>query len=132
MDGLVLADFGLGEALLTVLEIFLFIAWFWILISVIGDLFSDHNVSGWGKALWTIVLILAPFLGVFVYLIARGGGMHERAMQRQTAAKQELDNYVRQTAQASPADELAKLAELKSKGTISDAEFERMKAKLVS
>ena len=113
-----LADFTFGQALLTVFEIFLFVAWFWILISVIGDLFSDHEVSGWGKALWTIGLILVPFFGVFVYLIARGGGMHERAMNRQIAAKKEFDNYVRQTATvASPVDELARLARPEGQGS---------------
>ena len=133
MSGLMLANFSLGDALLTVFEIFLFVAWFWILISVIGDLFADHEVSGWGKALWTIGLILVPFLGVFVYLIARGGSMHERAMNRQIEAKKEFDNYVRETATAaSPVDELARLADLKDKGAISQDEFERMKAKVVS
>src|SRR5213078_2835759 len=102
------------------------------LITVIGDLFSDHSVSGWGKAIWVLFLLFLPFLGVLIYLIARGGSMHERALKRQAAAKTEFDAYVRQTAGASPADELAKLAGLKEKGTISDAEFERMKAKLVA
>jgi ABC-type multidrug transport system fused ATPase/permease subunit len=127
-----LAEFTLGAALLTVLEIFLFMAWIWVLITVIGDLFSDHTVSGWGKAAWTIALILVPFLGVFVYLIARGGSMHERAVQRQANAQQQLDAYIRQTAATSPADELVKLAGLRDQGTISDAEFEQAKRKLLS
>jgi HAMP domain-containing protein len=128
-----LANFTLGSALLTVLEIFLFVAWIWVLIAVISDLFSDHQVSGWGKAGWCILLLLLPFLGVFIYLIARGGSMHERALKRQADAKHAFDAYVRQTAtSASPADELAKLADLRQQGAISDAEFEQAKARLLS
>jgi NADH:ubiquinone oxidoreductase subunit 6 (subunit J) len=127
----VLADFTLGAALLTVLEIFLFVAWIWVLITIIGDLFSDHEVSGWGKAAWAVLLILVPFLGVFIYLIARGGKMQERAIRRQAEAQKQFDSYIRQTAGASPADELAKLAELRDKGAISEADFERAKEKLL-
>jgi Phospholipase_D-nuclease N-terminal/Short C-terminal domain len=126
-----MASFGLGEALLTVLEIFLFVAWIWILVTVIGDLFSDHTVSGWGKAAWTLGLILVPFLGVFVYLIARGDGMHERAARRQAEARTQFESYIRQTA-ASPTDELAKLAELKDRGVLSESEFEGAKSRLLS
>src|SRR5215207_11325862 len=100
-----LADFTLGHALLTVLEIFLFVAWIWVLVTVIGDLFGDHEVSGWGKAAWTLALILVPFLGVFVYLIARGGGMAERQMKRAAAAQRQFDAYVRQAAASSPTGE---------------------------
>jgi Short C-terminal domain/Phospholipase_D-nuclease N-terminal len=127
-----LAEFTLGAALLTVLEIFLFMAWIWVLITVIGDLFGDHTVSGWGKAAWTFALILVPFLGVFVYLIARGGTMQERMIKRQADAQQQLDTYIRQTAATSPADELVKLAGLRDQGAISDAEFEQAKRKLLS
>lgn len=129
----VLADFTLGAAFLTVLEIFLFVAWIWVLITVIGDLFSDHSVSGWGKAGWCAVLILIPFLGVLIYLIARGGEMQERALKRQADAKRQLDSYVRETAAAaSPADELKKLAALRDQGAISEAEFEQAKGKVLS
>lgn len=127
-----LADYTFGQGLLTVIEIFLFVAWIWVLIAVFGDLFSDHNVSGWGKAGWCILLLLVPFLGVFIYLIARGGSMQERMVKRQADAQQQLDTYIRQAAAASPADELAKLADLQDKGTISTAEFEQAKAKLLS
>jgi len=127
MTDVVMASFGLGEALLTVLEIFLFIAWIWILVSVIGDLFSDHTVSGWGKAAWTIALVLLPFLGVFVYLIARGDGMHERAAKRQAEARNQFDTYIRQTASGSPTDELTKLADLRDRGVLSESEFEQAK-----
>jgi ABC-type multidrug transport system fused ATPase/permease subunit len=130
---MLIADFGLGEALLTVLEIFLLIAWFWILITVIGDLFRDHETSGWAKALWVFFLIFLPFLGVLIYLIARGDGMRERAAREQAEARKHMDAYIRETAGASsPADELAKLSELKDRGAISDAEFEQAKARILA
>ena len=127
-----LAEFTLGAALLTVLEIFLFVAWIWVLVTVISDLFSDHAVSGWGKAAWTFALILVPFLGVFIYLIARGGGMHERQMSRADAAQKQLDAYIRQASGSSPTSELETLAGLHSKGVLSDAEFEQAKQKLLA
>jgi len=127
-----LADFTLGAALLTVLEVFLFVAWIWVLISLFSDLFGDHTVSGWGKAAWTFLLFLVPFLGVLIYLIARGGGMHERAMNRAAAAQKQFDDYVRQTAGSSPAGELETLAGLHSKGVLSDSEFEQAKQKLLA
>jgi hypothetical protein len=132
MSYVVMADFGLGEALLTVLEIFLFVAWIWIVIAIISDLFSDHSVSGWGKGAWMILLVLVPFLGAFVYLIARGDGMHERAAKREAAARSQFETYVRQTAAGSPADDLVKLAELRDRGVLSEAEFEQAKSKLLS
>jgi hypothetical protein len=127
-----LADYTLGAALLTVLEIFLFIAWIWVLITIFSDLFSDHTVSGWGKAGWTFLLILVPFLGALIYLIARGGEMQERTLARQAEAKQQFDTYVRQTAGTSSADELAKLADLRDRGTISESEFEQAKRRLLT
>lgn len=127
-----LADFTLGHALLTVLEIFLFVAWIWVLISLFSDLFGDSSVSGWGKAAWTFLLFLVPFLGVLIYLIARGGGMQERAMARASAAQKQFDDYVRQTAGSSPASELETLAGLHSKGVLSDSEFEQAKQKLLA
>jgi hypothetical protein len=127
-----IAEYTFGQALLTVLEIFLLVAWFWILITIIGDLFRDHEMSGWGKAAWVLVLIVLPFLGTLIYLIARGEGMRERAMKEQAEARKHFDAYVRETAGSSPADELHKLSDLKDKGTISEAEFEQAKAKLLA
>jgi ABC-type multidrug transport system fused ATPase/permease subunit len=129
---LLIADYSLGDALLTVLEIFLLFAWFWILITVIGDLFRDHQISGWGKAGWVLLLIVLPFLGTLIYLIARGEGMRERAVKEQADMKKHMDAYIRETAESSPVDELHKLSELKDKGAISDAEFDRAKAKLLA
>jgi ABC-type multidrug transport system fused ATPase/permease subunit len=122
---LLIADYSLGDALLTVLEIFFLVVFFWILITIIGDLFRDHEMSGWGKAVWVLVLVILPFLGALIYLIARGEGMRERAAKEQADVRRHMDAYVRETAGSSPADELHKLNELKEKGVLSDAEFER-------
>lgn len=130
---MILADYTFGQGLLTVLEIFLFAAWLMVLFSIFGDLFRDHEVSGWGKAAWSLFLIFVPFLGSLIYLIARGGGMRERALAQQRDAQKELDAYVKQTAGgASTADELAKLANLHDEKKISDQEYEQAKAKIVS
>jgi ABC-type multidrug transport system fused ATPase/permease subunit len=130
---MVLADYTFGQGLLTVLEIFLFAAWLMVLFSVIGDLFRDHDLSGFAKAVWIIFLIFIPFLGVLVYLIARGEGMRERALAQRQAAQQQLDAYVRETAgSGSAADELAKLARLHDERKLSDQEFESAKRKIVS
>ncbi len=126
------ADINFGDLLLLVVEVFLFIAWIWILISIIGDLFRDHEMSGWGKALWILFLIVIPFLSALVYLIARGDGMRDRAIKAQTDAKAHFDEYVREQAATSPADELHKLNELKEKGALSEAEFDQAKARLLA
>ena len=128
---MIIADFTLGDALLTVLEIFLLVVWFWILIAILGDLFRDHELSGWWKAVWVFFLIFVPFLTALIYLIARGHGMRERSIKEQADVRKHFDSYVRETAGTSPVDELHKLSELKDKGAISDAEYEKMKANLV-
>jgi putative oligomerization/nucleic acid binding protein/phospholipase D-like protein len=128
-----IADFTLGDALLTVLEIFLFVIYFWILITIFGDLFRDHQLSGWAKAGWVVLIFFVPFLGMLIYLIARGEGMRERAVKEQADMRKHMDAYVRETAgTGSAADELAKLSDLKDKGAISQEEFDRAKAKLLS
>jgi hypothetical protein len=127
-----IAEYTFGQALLTVLEIFLFVAWFWILITIIADLFRDHEISGWAKAGWVLLLLILPFLGTLIYLIARGQGMRDRAIHEQAEVQKSFDNYVRETAGASPADQLHKLSELKQRGDLSDAEFEQAKAKLLA
>ncbi|MGE5280971.1 MAG: SHOCT domain-containing protein [Chloroflexota bacterium] len=126
-----LADINLGEALLLALEIFFFVVWIWILITILTDLFRDHEMSGWGKAAWVLFLVFVPFITALIYLIARGEGMRDRAIRAQADAKQHMDAYIREQAHASPADELHKLNELKEKGAISAEEFERAKAKLL-
>jgi ABC-type transport system involved in cytochrome bd biosynthesis fused ATPase/permease subunit len=130
---MLIADFTLGDALLTVLEIFLFVIYLWILITIIGDLFRDHQLSGWAKAGWILLLLVLPFLGALIYLIARGEGMRDRTVREQADMRRHMDAYIRETAgTGSSVDELAKLSELKDKGAISDEEFERAKAKLLA
>jgi ABC-type multidrug transport system fused ATPase/permease subunit len=129
---LLIADYSLGDALLTVLEIFLLVAWFWILVTVIGDLFRDHQISGWAKAGWVLLLIILPFLGTLIYLIARGEGMRERAVKEQADMRRHMDAYIRETAGDSPVNELHRLSELKERGDLTDAEFEQAKAKLLA
>ena len=129
---MLLADYTFGQGLLTVLEIFVFAAWLMVLFTIIGDLFRDHGMSGWGKAAWIIFLIFVPFLGTLIYLIARGSGMRERALAQQQEAQKQLDAYVKQTASGgSAADELTKLSALHDQKKLSDEEFERAKAKIV-
>jgi len=127
-----LAEISFGEALLVVLEFFLLFAWIWILVSVIIDLFRDHELSGVATAVWVFFLVFIPFIGVLIYLIVRGEGMRDRALKEQADTKKHFDEYVRTQAHASPADELHKLNELKEKGALSAEEFERAKAKLLS
>lgn len=127
-----LADIHFGEALLLTLQIFFFVVWIWILITILTDLFRDHEISGWGKAAWVLFLVLIPFLTALVYLIVRGSGMRDRAIRAQAEAKQHMDAYIREQAPVSPVDELHKLQELKEKGALSDEEFERAKAKLLA
>lgn len=127
------AEFTLGDALITTLAIFFFFIWIWIVIGIISDLFRDHELSGWFKAIWVLFLIVIPFVTALIYLIARGQGMRERAIQEQAEVKSQMDQYVRETAGgSSPADELAKLHGLKESGAISAEEYERLKAKVVS
>lgn len=126
------ADISFGELLLITLQVFLFVIWIWILITILTDLFRDHEMSGWGKAAWVLFLVFIPFLTALIYLIARGSGMRDRTIKAQAEAKQHFDEYVRQQAHTSPADELHKLAELKDKGALSNEEFERAKAKLLA
>jgi len=128
-----LADYTFGNALLTVLEIFLFIAWLWILFTIIGDLFRDHELSGWAKAAWVLVLIIFPFIGTLIYLIVRGQGMRDRSVREQADMRRHMDDYIRETAgSGSSVDELQKLADLKERGAISDAEYEKAKAKILA
>ena len=120
---------------LTMLYFFLFIIWIWLLIMVFVDIFRSHDMGGLAKALWVIFVIILPFLGVFVYLIARGAKMHERAAQQAAEQQKAFDAYVKQAAGTSSddvADQLSKLADLKAKGVITDAEFEAQKSKLLA
>ena len=109
------------------LAIFVFIVWFWLLITVASDLLRRHDISGWVKAFWVVALVVAPYIGVFAYLIFQGGGMTERSTRQAQEAREEL----RRVVGFSAADEIEKLDRLKKAGSISDAEFTRLRAKLV-
>ena len=127
-------NYPLGGVFLSMLYFFLFFIWLWILFTVFVDIFRSHDLSGWLKALWVIFVIILPFLGCFVYLIARGGKMHERAAEQAQAQQAAFDDYVKQAAGTSDstADQLSKLADLKAQGVLSDAEFEAQKAKILA
>jgi ABC-type multidrug transport system fused ATPase/permease subunit len=126
-------DYPVLDLFLTTLYFFLFIIWIWLLITVFVDIFRSHDLGGWGKALWVIFIIILPFLGVFIYLLARGGGMQQRAAREASDQQSAFNQYVRQTAgTADTATQLQKLADLKSQGVLTDAEFESQKAKLLA
>ena len=121
-----------GGILWTMLELFLLIVWFWILIAIFSDIFRSHDMGGWAKALWVIFVIVLPFLGILVYLIARGGKMQERSLEQAQRQQDAFDSQVRRAAGASSnVDDLARLADLKEKGVLTDAEFQAQKAKLL-
>jgi Short C-terminal domain/Phospholipase_D-nuclease N-terminal len=117
----------------TVLEIFLWILWIWVVIYVFIDIFRSRDLSGWAKALWFLFVLFIPLIGVLVYLIARGGEMHERAVQDAQQQDQEVRRYIQQAAnEPNSADQLAKLADLRDRGVITPEEFEREKAKVLA
>ena len=128
-------DYPLGGVFLSMLYFFLFFIWIWILITVFVDIFRSRDLNGWIKALWCIFVIIVPFLGVFIYLIARGGKMQERRLQEAAQQQNAFDSYVRETAGSAGGDvasQLSQLAELKSSGVLTDAEFEAQKAKVLA
>jgi membrane protein implicated in regulation of membrane protease activity len=117
----------------TILEIFLWVIWIWILIWIFIDIFRSQDLSGWAKALWFLFVLFIPLIGVLVYLIARGSSMQERAQQQAQREDQEFRAYVKETAGSqNTADQLAKLADLRDRGVISAEEFEREKAKILA
>ena len=131
---MVLADVDLGDLIWTTIWIFFLILFIWVFIMIVSDLFRDHKLSGWAKAIWVVALIIFPLIGSLVYLIARGQGMAERSAAQERHARAELDDYIRSTATAGgtgAADELARLADLRDRGTITEAEFQTMKARVV-
>jgi hypothetical protein len=126
-----LADVTFGEILLIVFEMFLFVVWIWILFTIITDLFRNHDMSGLLKGVWIILLIFIPYITALIYLIVYGNDMRERTLRAQAEAKHQADDYIRAAAQASPADELHKLHELVEKGALTEAEYDKAKAKLL-
>jgi hypothetical protein len=125
-------DFGTGQVFWSMLWFFLFFVWIWLLIVVFSDIFRSPDLSGWGKALWTIFVIVLPYLGVFVYLIARGSKMQQHAIQRAQEQDAAMRQYVQNVTSGdgqSAADEIARLAQLRDQGVLSEAEFQQAKAK---
>jgi len=120
--------FTFSNFLTDVLAVFAFVVWFWLLVIIFGDLFRRHDISGLAKTLWVIAVILTSYFGVFAYMITQGRGMAERNAQQAQQARDELRRVVGYSA----ADEIAKLDQLKKSGSISDEEFGRLRAKLVS
>jgi Short C-terminal domain len=126
-------SYPLLGAFWTIFEIFLWVIWFWILITVFIDIFRSKDLSGWGKALWFIFVLVIPLIGVLVYLIARGGSMHERQVRDAQQEQQEFRSYVQDAAgSGTPADQLSKLADLRDRGVITAEEFDREKAKILA
>ena len=119
--------FTFSNFLADVLSIFIFVLWFWLLITVIGDLFRRHDISGWAKAIWVIALIIFPYLGIFIYLITQHRGMAEWQSQRVQQAREDMRHFVGY----SVADELEKLERLKNSGTISNEEYTQLRARAV-
>jgi Short C-terminal domain/Phospholipase_D-nuclease N-terminal len=130
---MLLAEFGTGQVLWSMLWFTLFFFWIWTVIMVFSDIFRSDDLSGWGKALWSLFVIFLPFLGVFVYLIARGSKMRERAMTESAKQEQQYRSYIRDTTGAtSAAEEVARLAELHQQGVLDDAEFQQAKARALA
>lgn len=131
---MIASSYPVLDAFLTILYFFLFFILIWLLITVFIDIFRSHDMGGWAKALWVIFLIVMPYLGVFVYLVVRGGQMHERAAAQAALTQRSFDAYVRQAAGTPGADsasQLTQLAALRDRGVLTDAEFEAEKAKVL-
>lgn len=123
----------LGSVLLTTLWIFALLCYLMVLFYILSDLFRDHSLSGWWKAVWVVFLIIAPFLTALVYLIARGKGMQERALAQAERMREAQEQYIQRAAsQGDPAERIAKAKQLKDQGVIDDAEFEQLKAQALA
>lgn len=126
-------DYPLLNVFLSILYFALFFMWIWIAVMVVVDIFRSHDMGGVAKACWFLFVILIPFLGIFIYLVARGGKMHERQVADATAQQAAFDQYVQQTAGAADVpSQLEKLATLRDQGVLSPQEFEAQKAKLLA
>lgn len=126
-----LAAFGSGQVFLSMLWFFMFVIWLWLLIAIFSDIFRSRDLGGWGKAGWSIFVIVLPFLGIFTYLIARGHKMTEHAAQDAQAQEAYLRGQVQSAMRSSSADDqLATLTSMHDQGVLTDEEYERMRAKL--
>jgi len=125
-------NWGLGEVLISMLYFTCFFIWIWLAISVFIDIFRSPDMGGVHKAIWVVVIFIIPLLGVLAYLIVRGGKMNQHAVEAAKAQDAAMQNYIRNAAGTTPADELHRLADLKDRGVIDQAEFDKLKAKVVS
>jgi Short C-terminal domain/Phospholipase_D-nuclease N-terminal len=133
MHLLAVTGYPLLDVFWTMLWFFLFFIWIWLLIAIFADLFRSKDLSGWGKALWAIFVIVIPLFGVLFYLIFRGGSMHERSLEQAQQQEQDFRSYVQEAAgTTSAADQLTKLAELRDRGVITNEEFEAQKAAVLA
>ena len=134
MVNAVAAEFGTGQVFWSMFWFFMWFIWLWLLIVIFGDIFRSQDLSGWGKALWTIFVIVLPYIGVFVYLIARGHKMHEHAEQAARAQDAAMRSYVKSvsTSNGGAAEEITRLADLRDRGVISEDEFQAAKAKALA
>jgi len=128
-------QFGTGQVLWSLLWFFLFFVWIMLIFTIFGDIIRSDDMGGWAKAIWSVFIIFLPFLGIFAYLIVRGGGMGERQAAAAKKQNEAMQDYIRSTAGTgggtSEADQLAKLADLHSAGKIDDAEYATAKAKVI-
>ncbi len=128
-----LANYTFFQVLWWMIILFFWIIWFWLLIGVFADVFRRHDISGWGKTLWLIFVIIFPFLGVFVYLISQHDGMTQRTIDRDQAQRAQVDQYVRETAgSGSPTAEIERAKKLLDSGAISQAEYDAIKQKALA
>ena len=129
---MIAAEWGTGQVFWSMIWFFMFVIWIWMIIVLFTDIIRSEDLSGWGKALWTLFIIFLPFLGILAYLIARGSGMAERAAKANQEANEATKAYIRDAAAvSSEADQLAKLADLHSAGKLDDAEYASAKAKVI-
>jgi hypothetical protein len=126
------ATFGVGQVVYSIFWFFLFFIEIWLMVSVFIDIFRSHDLKGWAKALWVLLVLVVPLLGILVYFIVRGDKMRAHQIQVQQSQEQSLSDYVRHAAgRRSPADELSRLAELKRDGVISEEEFQQLKSEVM-
>jgi hypothetical protein len=129
---MIAAEWGSGQVLWSMLWFFMFVIWIWMIIVIFSDILTSDDLSGWGKAIWSIFIIFLPFLGIFAYLIARGGQMADRSAKAAKQANEATQAYIRDAAGVSTdADQLATLADLHTAGKMSDAEYATAKAKVI-
>jgi Phospholipase_D-nuclease N-terminal/Short C-terminal domain len=127
------ADYPFLDVFWTMIIFFMWVVWIWILVTVLLDVFRRHDIGGWGKAAWTLFMIVLPFLGVFIYLITQGKQMAERRAAEVQATQASFDSYVRNVAaESSPSDQIARGKELLDSGAIDQAEFEALKRKALA